>query len=375
MEICLDCKNKVVRFYHFKRRVKEAQIKDPQELRSPRFKPTNSKIVLNIVEIVEKYTEKCSISTIKVDESSRKLIIEPMLSMPSTQVTKSIRGRHKATKNSSKDQELELMDEMVSKGLQDSVNIKEEVFADPINVINYTNQDDEQNDDEDNDDDDDDDEDYDENSSLHSYNRGASTSTKPPATKKRKIDPSLAKYFEEHHKKILKSQMEFQARMQKELMEIKKMTGSTVNMNSITHMFDYDKFAFPIKDYQTLLEFCERLEQDSSYMAKKAEELREVSTYQGDLKKHLKNFMPYLIDKELVLQCNFIGSGGKEKIPEIFSNFIIKIHALNGPVVLLEFKKALSMVFSDIKQLIKKNMINQQERERRSLESKYNLEK
>lgn len=77
MQICLDCKEKVVKFYHFKRKVKEIHKRssnsNKQKL-TPQEK--SSKVVHNIVDIVESYTEKCSISTIKIDEGHQKLIIE-----------------------------------------------------------------------------------------------------------------------------------------------------------------------------------------------------------------------------------------------------------------------------------------------------------
>jgi hypothetical protein len=74
----LDCKDKVVKFYHFKRRAKEIQKRKLQSsrLRGPK-KEKQSKVVHNIVEIVENYTEKCAISSIRIDEGSKKLIIEP----------------------------------------------------------------------------------------------------------------------------------------------------------------------------------------------------------------------------------------------------------------------------------------------------------
>lgn len=77
MQICLDCKDKVIKFYHFKRKVKEIH---KRNIRSNKQKTQQnekfSKVVHNIVNIVETYTEKCSISTIKIDESSQKLIIQ-----------------------------------------------------------------------------------------------------------------------------------------------------------------------------------------------------------------------------------------------------------------------------------------------------------
>lgn len=75
-EICLDCKDKVVKFYHFKKRAKEVQ---KQKLQCSRYKQLNkekkSKVVQNIIEIVENYTERCSISSIRVDEDNKKMTI------------------------------------------------------------------------------------------------------------------------------------------------------------------------------------------------------------------------------------------------------------------------------------------------------------
>jgi hypothetical protein len=79
MEICLDCKDKVVKFYHFKRKAKEVQKRQKSTTEKTLNQPKDktSKVVHDIVAIVQNYTEKCSISTIKIDESNDKLIIEP----------------------------------------------------------------------------------------------------------------------------------------------------------------------------------------------------------------------------------------------------------------------------------------------------------
>jgi hypothetical protein len=78
MDICLDCKDKVVKFYHFKRKAKEVQKQKPagSQNKAQKTKERASKIVHNILDIVQNYTERCSISRIKVDERSKKLIIE-----------------------------------------------------------------------------------------------------------------------------------------------------------------------------------------------------------------------------------------------------------------------------------------------------------
>ena len=89
MEICLDCKEKLIFFYHFKRKVKEAHKITTNINGRKNVQPRNkqSKIVQNILKIVENYAEKCSISTIQVDESNRKLIIEPSDDEPGKDVS------------------------------------------------------------------------------------------------------------------------------------------------------------------------------------------------------------------------------------------------------------------------------------------------
>lgn len=74
----MDCKDKVLKFYHFKRKVKEVQKQrnSRQNEQIEARKKKKSKVVHNIVSIVENYSEKCSISSIKIDANSRKLIIE-----------------------------------------------------------------------------------------------------------------------------------------------------------------------------------------------------------------------------------------------------------------------------------------------------------
>lgn len=78
MDICLDCKDKVVKFYHFKRKVKETQ-QTQQKSKTNYDKQqssSNSRIVHNIYKIIESYAEKCAVSAIRVQEDSKKLIIE-----------------------------------------------------------------------------------------------------------------------------------------------------------------------------------------------------------------------------------------------------------------------------------------------------------
>lgn len=94
MEICLDCKDKVIKFYHFKRKVKEAQkhrIRTREQTVASKEK--QSKIIHNIVEIVRDYTKKCDVSTIRVDESSKQLIIEPKEATPAAATSSSTRSK------------------------------------------------------------------------------------------------------------------------------------------------------------------------------------------------------------------------------------------------------------------------------------------
>jgi hypothetical protein len=84
-----------VKFYHFKRKAKEIQKRRLQatRIRTSR-KEKQSKVVHTIVQIVENYTEKCSISSIRVDESQKKLIIEPEAVESPAAVTSSITQPH-----------------------------------------------------------------------------------------------------------------------------------------------------------------------------------------------------------------------------------------------------------------------------------------
>jgi hypothetical protein len=81
MEICFECKDKVIKFYHFKRKVHEARklhkISKSNRKKSGK-KEKRSKIVQNIYQIIENYTEKCEVkvSKIQIDEQGSKLIIE-----------------------------------------------------------------------------------------------------------------------------------------------------------------------------------------------------------------------------------------------------------------------------------------------------------
>lgn len=214
-DICLDCKDKVVKFYHFKRKVQDVQKRKSfrPAREKPRQKMKSSKVVHNIVQIVESYTDKCSVSSIRVDQTNRKLVIEPKIpqsthqqtpehhSKPATETRKT--KQKQQPEQAEDDDDNQLLDEMFVETpqfdtseelMQDPVNIKQEqVFGEPINYIEEQDEmDDDQNG---NDDDDDDYQDTD-----FSYNYGASTSSqaKPPA-KKRKFDPKDAKQTEGEH--------------------------------------------------------------------------------------------------------------------------------------------------------------------------------
>lgn len=203
LEICLDCKDKVIKFYHFKRKVHDAQksknFRPGRE--KPRRKEKRSKVVHNIVQIVENYADKCSVSSIKVDENSRKLIIEPKSSqqpaIPSATITS--KNEHANHEND------ELLDEIFETPafpsetmMNDPVNIKqeEEVFGDPINYIDPSESSNMQ-----------DDNDDDEDGSFQDpeWNYGASTSTQSytPVAKKRKMNE--AKTNEGKHQKLFLS--------------------------------------------------------------------------------------------------------------------------------------------------------------------------
>lgn len=194
LEICLDCKDKVIKFYHFKRKVHDVH-KRQHNFRpgreKPRHKEKRSKVVHNIVQIVENYTDKCAVSSIKVDESSRKLIIEPKVqhsaTAPSATVTSAPKPSHSETPANHENDEL--LDEMYVETptfetesiMADPVNIKqEEVFGEPINYIDPSDASNMQEDDDDSNSYQDPD---------YSYNYGASTSKQAyPQAKKRKTD-------------------------------------------------------------------------------------------------------------------------------------------------------------------------------------------
>lgn len=79
MEICLDCKDKSLKFYHFKQKIKDVQghiTRSSSKKSKPQTTQKSSKVVHSIYRIIENYTEKCSISKIRVDEKGKKLIIE-----------------------------------------------------------------------------------------------------------------------------------------------------------------------------------------------------------------------------------------------------------------------------------------------------------
>lgn len=182
----------------------------------PRQKMKSSKVVHNIVQIVENYTEKCSVSSIRIDQSNRKLVIEPKIpqsthqapehSKPAATETRKIKQRRQSANEEAEEHENnQMLDEMFveasqfdtsSEIMQDPVNIKQEqVFVDSINYIAENN---ELEEDQNENGDDDDDDDY--QDTDYSYNYGASTSAQSkvskPAAKKRKLD---SKYTEGEH--------------------------------------------------------------------------------------------------------------------------------------------------------------------------------
>lgn len=149
-----------------------------------RSKPKTSKVVQNIVQIVENYAEKCSVAQISVDQSARKLVIEPKKLQISNQQDNSIKQmtQDDETANDNNDND-DLLNEMYVEAPTfdaSDVNIKEEqVFGEPISYVDQNDMDDDQND---MDDDSYQDTDY-------SYNYGASTSKQQPSAKKRKTEP------------------------------------------------------------------------------------------------------------------------------------------------------------------------------------------
>jgi hypothetical protein len=78
MEMCLDCKDRVVKIYHFRQKVSKVQKSQRKERVRPKSKADEnpSKVVQSIFNIIEKYMEKCSVTAIRVNESSNSLIIE-----------------------------------------------------------------------------------------------------------------------------------------------------------------------------------------------------------------------------------------------------------------------------------------------------------
>lgn len=205
LDICLDCKDKVIKFYHFKRKVHDAQktkhFRPGRE--RPRQKEKRSKVVTNIVQIVENYADKCAVAMIKVDENSRKLIIEPKSQVtPTATVT----SHSEPTSTRTNHENDELLDEMYVETptfdtSENMISIKQEeehVFGDPINYIDpsdASNMQDEQ---------EMEDEDDGSNSYSHdpdySYNYGASTSAQSqgPVAKKRKTETNKSANEGEH---------------------------------------------------------------------------------------------------------------------------------------------------------------------------------
>lgn len=107
MEICLDCKDKTLKFYHFKRKVKEGREYLHKSTNNNRKKPQDtqkySKIVCNIYRIIENYTEQCAITKIQINTTDRALIIESSEKLPQ----KSKRKEAKFDENCEEEMQLE----------------------------------------------------------------------------------------------------------------------------------------------------------------------------------------------------------------------------------------------------------------------------
>lgn len=79
-EICIDCQDKVFKFYRFKHKVKAFQTQNIKSnctnkatIKRPRFK---SRIIHRISDIIENYTKSCSIASIRIEKDNRRLVIE-----------------------------------------------------------------------------------------------------------------------------------------------------------------------------------------------------------------------------------------------------------------------------------------------------------
>jgi helix-turn-helix, Psq domain len=75
VQICAECKDKVVRFYHFKRKIQSENKQIKCTTKIPKKHKQRSKIVHDIVDIIDNYSQKCAVSSVKVDEKNNKLII------------------------------------------------------------------------------------------------------------------------------------------------------------------------------------------------------------------------------------------------------------------------------------------------------------
>lgn len=84
----------------------------------------------------------------------------------------------------------------------------------------------------------------------------------------------------------------------------------------------------------------------------------------GDLKKHLKQFLPHLIGNNILLECNFAGTSGKLKMPTNFDSFVANCYAQNQAINLVKMKAAIQDIFANAKQLKKKNEQNQVKKEK-----------
>lgn len=158
----------------------QSREKDRSKVTKPK-----SKLVYNIVQIVENFAKKIShneLASIKVDEKEQKLVIEPKLKSQVLSINETPVKRPQPPPNEEEhidENETEMLDELLETPTENPINIKqEEVFCDPISYIDTTFEQDDldesQNDEED---------------VNVEYNFGASTSTgSRPAAKKRKTD-------------------------------------------------------------------------------------------------------------------------------------------------------------------------------------------
>lgn len=197
MEICLDCKDKVIKFFHFKRQVKEVQMNrkfSPKRHVKPK-KHKRSKVVHDIFKIIKNYTDECSVASIKVDKSTKRLVIEPAVNFKYDQI-------EDESNVIETDQDTEMLEENydIEAAMPDPINIKEEVFGEPIyyteeEEIEYNDDDKDDHDFDDNDKDDNDDnkKSFQDRFENYSSNLGGSTSKETNSSKGESLNISFLK--------------------------------------------------------------------------------------------------------------------------------------------------------------------------------------